>query len=183
MSFLNDMFGGGDEDAYRDYEDELNRLASQYDPYVQSGIGNLHGFDAANQGMLGDPTGEINKLADQFHTSAYQRKQLGDVSNLMNANAANTGMLGSQSANLNLGSQLSNMQNRFMQNYIDQGMNQYNQALRNKYMLAQLGLGALGSRSGLSQEGALGGVEADQSRTNALNNMLGDVGGFLGGFL
>ena len=167
MSWLGSIFGDGDAD--REYADEMGQRAGSYNPWINNGLNNLRGFNSANDAMMKNPEAERNKLAQGFYTSPYQQQMMNGVKGQMNSNAANTGMLGSQSANLNLGNQLTNMQGRFQQNYVDQGMNQYNKAMMNKYLMSNQGLNALGKQNSMYQEGALGnvqGAKADQEGTD-----------------
>lgn len=173
MSFLDDLFGN---DAYSEYADEMRQRAGAYNPWIQGGKDAFNAFGKYSTGMLENPTAEQNKLAQGFYDSPYQQQQLNQVKSMMNANAANTGMLDSQSANLNLGNQLTGMQGRFQQQYVDRGLQQFNNALRNKYLQSQMGLGALGQQSKMYQEGGLGDVMGAKAQSKGIGDLMGLIG-------
>ncbi len=174
MSWLSDIFGGGD--AYDDYAHNMENRANTFNPWIKNGLNNLQGFNQANDANFNNPTAEQNKIAQGFYPSAYEQQLMKGVQGQMNANAANTGMLGSQSANLNLGNQLTNMMGRFQQNYVNQGMSQYNRALMNKYLMSNQGLNALGNQNSMYQEGELGKVQGAKADQQGISNLLALAG-------
>jgi len=153
----------------------MQGLAGNYNNYVNTGNQALGQFYGGLQGMMNDPTGLMNRLASNYRASPYATTQLHDVTNLMNNNAATTGMLGSSADNRALGQQLTNMNNQYMDQYINQGMDAYNRALSGMGGIANMGLGALGQQSGLSQEGYLGQAQGAMGNRNSLLGKLGDL--------
>mgnify|MGYP003630658023 CR=1 FL=1 len=186
MSLLDDLEMGGlggmmgmmspnMSGAYGNYNNKMQGLAGRYNPWVNLGLNNMQNFSKESQNMYSHPAAEQNKLAESFYDSPYQQHALQSVKGMMNQNSAETGMMGSQAANENLGSQLTNMQGRFQQNYVDQGLGQFNNAMRNQYQVGQSGLGALGAQNQLAQEGYLGQMQGANANAQHQSGIMGDA--------
>ena len=169
--------GPNSSGAYDNYANQMFGLANKYNPWIDLGWQNQQ---AASQGAAynaSNPTGMMNQIASTWQTSPYQQNILNKTTGMMNANNANTGMLGSQSANYRLGNELNNMTGQFQQQYIDNGLNQYNRGLGMQQQLGAQGLGALGQQTNLMQEGYLGQVQGANANAQHYNGMMGDAMG------
>lgn len=167
--------------SYADYANQLHGLANKYAPWVTLGMNNNQSYSQHNMQDVNNPTGEMDAIASHWKSSPYQQNMMHGVSGMMNSNAAQTGMLGSMSANNHLQDNLTNMVNQYQNQYVNQGLGQYNHALYNQGMLGQQGLNALGSENALDQEGYLGSVQANNADAGWKTNLYGGIMGALKG--
>lgn len=172
-----------EQGEYDQYNHQMQGLAGHYQPWVNQGWKNNQQFSQHNMNDANNPTYEMNKIAGTWQASPFQQNMMHGVSGMMNNNAAQTGMLGSTSANSQLQGDLTNMVGQYQHQYVQDGMDQYNNAIRNQGYLGQQGLNALGQQSQLSQEGYLGGLEGARANDQWHNNLYSDaLGGAMAGY-
>lgn len=170
---LGGMFGGSGQpydDAMKQYREWAQKAQNVQDPYLQAGQRGLGNYEEWLQGQK-DPSGFINNLMGQYHTSPYAKFQMQQGQNAANNAASASGLVGStpfmqasQDYARNIASQ---DQNQWLQNVL--GINtQYGQgqgnlmqggqnaanALTGMYgqMGQQMGEAAYGRRAGQQQD-------------------------------
>jgi hypothetical protein len=169
--------------AYSNYSNRVGDISKEYDPYISTGQSAFKNYyDMAMQGAQ-DPTEMIDKISSSYSTSPYQAQLLKDTQKMMNENAATTGMTGSTSANRALQSSMMGMQDQFMQQYLQNALNQYNRSQGNIFNVAQMGYGGLGQKTGLERESALGRAKAEMTPTKKQQSIWDTIGGIVGGIL
>ncbi len=153
-SMIGDLLTPNNRKAYNEYSQNLMNLSGTYNPWAKLGFNAFKtGTNLATQNTL-NPAMLQNTLAQSFQMSPYQSNLENKTMDQMNVNAANTGMVGSQSANNTLASQLNRMTGQFENQYIDRGLNQYNQGLNSLLThSAPMGFNALNNQNRLAQTG------------------------------
>jgi hypothetical protein len=152
-----------DRRAYRSYAGDLSDIASSYSPYVQAGADAVSQYGHMAGGMASHPSELLNRLAEEYENSPYQDTMLRNLAKTMDYNAATTGMLGSTSANAHLQDALANQQNQFMNNYINQGLQQSNIGLSALQNLSGLGYNATGAANNVLAAAAANRAEAERT--------------------
>jgi len=166
-------FFGDNSQALQKYAQRINDLGHSYDPSVQGGKTAFGDLGKQLGMLLSNPAFMQNKLAGEFQQSPYQKSMIHQVTNQMNNNAANTGMLGSGAANNALAGQVSNDVGQFENNYINQGLGQYDHGLNQGDFMSNLGMNGLNSANQYFQQGDQARLMADMSHQNAMNSMIG----------
>lgn len=153
------------------------QLAQMYDPWSQAGLNANNFLYGQDQQNMMDPNRLQNQIASGFQTSPYQNNLMNMTSQRMNANAANIGMLSSPSSQNYLNSQLNNMTSQFQNDYVNRGMQTYGMGQQNMNQIADRGLNALNSQTGLDEQGAVAQMKAQQQNNTFWPNMLGTAAG------
>lgn len=206
MSFWDDLFSGGQQQAYQHLSDltqqgmgarqnYFNQAAQAMQPYSKAGLSGLgqyqHYLDDFGKGI------NSNEWMKSYQESPYAHYQTQEALKAADHAAAASGMLGSgahQAQNMQLAQ---NVASHDMQNYFNNLMNQhslYQNGLSNLTNLGasaanQFGNFAFGTGAGIANDyGNQGAALANQSMANA--NMLNNFAGMglqglamLGGFL
>lgn len=169
-------FLGGMHDRQADYDryanDESN-IANKYLPFEEGGQNSFDLFNHYNNLLLGNPTYLQDSISAHYQNSPYQQTLMNNVRHQVDTNNAETGQLESSSGNSQLDNALAGEQNQFMQNYINQGLDEFNRGLGNEYNAANLGLGALSGYGRYADAAA-------QARFAGSNQ---SPGGFIGGLV
>lgn len=203
MGFFDDLFGGGQQSAYRDEQDSLRQaMAAQREqearaeqsisPYEQAGRQAL-GQEQQFLGGMADPQAYINKILGGYKQSPGAQFETQQGIQAANRGAAASGMLGSgaeQKALTEFGQQVSS---RDMQNYLNNIL-----GVGREYLGGEQGLGAQGFRGaediggyrmGLGRQlgqgyGALGRARMgeDLSRGGMVGRLAGGALGLASGF-
>lgn len=174
--FVDNMFGANGQ-PISDFGYSEGQLAQMYGPWSQMGLNAnnfLYGQDQYN--ML-NPNALQNKIASGWQASPFQNNLMDMTTQRMNANAANTGMLASPSAQNYLNSQLNNMTGQFQNDYVNRGMQTYGMGMQNMNQIADRGLNALNSQTGLGEQAAIAQMKAQQQNNMLFPNMLGTAAG------
>lgn len=176
-------FLGGMHNRQQDYNDYANNeqdIANKFNPYVNAGTHGLNQFSHYSDQGLSNPGGLEDQLAGGFRNSTYQNQMNTNLRHQMNMNNAQTGQLMSTSGNAALENALAGQENQFMNQYINRGTNQYNQALQNQSLLARFGLQGLGGY-GYYQDAADMGrfAGSNQSKGGFLSGLEGGIGALL----
>ena len=179
FSLLGDWLGN-QRGAFDDYSDSLANLMNKFNIWSNQGSAANDALAQQYQKLFSNPAFMQDQLASQFQTSPYQKSILNNDTTLMNNNAANTGMLGSGAANKALGSYLNDQVGQFQNQYVTQGLGQYDQGLNVANNIANRGLSALGTGSEYGQESAAGRLQGDRAQDQMWQNMANDVGSQLG---
>lgn len=179
FSLLGDWLGN-QRGAFSDYSDRLADLMHKFDFWSNQGSDANSALAQQYQKLFSNPAFMEDQLASQFQTSPYQKSILSNDTTLMNNNAANTGMLGSGAANKALGSYLNDQVGQFQNQYVTQGLGQYDQGLNVANNIANRGLQALTTGSQYGQESAAGKLQGDRAQDQMWQNMANDVGSSLG---
>lgn len=170
---------------YDDYANEIQNDAGAFDPYVNTGQFDFNRFSGAMNHLVDNPTHEIDAISKHFALSPYESQILSHTKDAMNQNSASTGLLGSTAANEALQGQMSGDVGKFQNDYVQQGLGQYDMGLKGLQSDAQMGMNALDSREKMLQEAALGRVQAGKANNQWLDNAIGSgiaLGGKAGGF-
>lgn len=170
--------------AANQYANNMSQLSQNMNPYIQGGQqGQNMALDLARQ-QMDQPAALQNQLAEGFVASPYQNQMQLNLSNMMNTNAANTGMLGSTSANAALQNQLAEMQNQFMNQYIDRGTQMYGLGSQGMNQMATLmtnqGFTAQQISDQLQAQGYMAQMQGQMMPTQQQSGIQGAIGGALG---
>lgn len=197
MSWFDDLFGGGQGDAYSDelkYLQQIPGIYKQYmDPYLNAGQSAINPYTDALHQLLSNPNQFIGNLQSQAEASykpsqAYQN-QVGAATAAANQAAAAGGMLGTPSEQEHVAETIGNLAMGNQQQYVNNRMNQ---------MLGAFGtgLGGYGTMINMgntdanlmadnlanitAQEGKAKAGE-DMANASSWSNLLGGVASFLPG--
>ena len=172
MGWWNDLWGDNSQ-AYGKYENELQGLAKGYDPYTQAGQKTL--ADLLKQGnmMTNSPWQLEDELQSHYNQSPGFQYAQNQITQRMNNNAALSGMGGTGAENASLQKALTGNLEQNMDQYVDRGINTYNQGLNTEGNINQMGYNALGQKNQLMQGGYQAGLQGDISHANAIQHMAG----------
>ena len=178
-----DFLGGGNSHAYNDYADQLRGLAGGYDPYTKSGLNSLHDLMGRYQQGLNNPGFLENELAGTYQESPYAQAQSKYLTSGLNNNAAALGSLGSTYSANNMADSLHRLISSDEGQYINRGINTYNNALGGESHINDMGYNALGAQNKLNQSADLANMQGSINHTNALQHLLGGFGDIAGDVL
>lgn len=197
MSIFGDLFGGGQEQAYKDEEKALSQVPAIYhqymDPYINAGLGAINPYTDALHNLLSNPDQFIGGLQSQAEASykpsqAYQN-QVNAATAAANQAAAAGGMLGTPSEQEHIANTIGNLAMNDQQSYV-------NNRLRNDLGAFQQGLSGYGGLVSMGNtdssqmadnlanvKGQMGKAKAgeDMAHASMLGNILGTVGSFIPG--
>lgn len=180
MSFFDNLFGNN-SDAFQKYSNSMKDIAGTYDPYTTTGENALNSSYSQYQNLLSNPNFVQDMVASGFYTSPYQEQLLDRTTKSMNINAANTGMLGSGAANRALQDELVNQTGQFENQYIDRGMNSYNEGLQGMNDFSHLGFNSLNQQANYMGQAAGGQLQADRADANFWPSVIGSTVGLVSG--
>ena len=167
------------------YNQQLSQLAQNLNPYIAAGQRGQQQAIALAQQQMQHPAALENQLATGFVASPYQQQMQRNLANMMNYNAANTGMLGSTAANAALQNQLANMQNQWMQQYIDRGTQMYGLGSgdinRTYDLMQQQGFAGQQLADQLRAQGLMAAMEGQMMPTQRQSAITGGLGGAMSG--
>lgn len=198
MGFLDDLFGGGQQEGYQDLIDQLQRGQQSQQQYTQQGIGYLDPYRQFGQqaggdlqsmfAQMRDPSAYINNILSGYQQSPAEQFAQKQALEAITNQAQSQGLGGSSAAQMQAGQTAANIagqnQNQYLQNVL--GVNQNRMGgLQN---LVGAGAGAAGQsaammgnlgQSMMSSYGDIGNAMygQDVSRGTALSNLLGTIGG------
>lgn len=148
-------------DAAMPYLDKIpDTIKPYYDPYINQGKDALSTLMQQYMGLVNNPMGQFNQIAQGFQESPGYQFQYNQGMNAANSAAAAGGMLGTPSHQMQASSMASNLANQDFYNYLSQ-------ALQQSQFGQQLGLGGL---SGINQMGYGASNELANSLANNLTN-------------
>ena len=172
MGMLSDLFGDNHK-AYDKYGNEIEGLAGQYDPYIKDGKKMLSDLTNKGQWMTNSPWALEDEMQSHYNESPGFKYSQNQLTNRMNNNAALTGQLGNGAENASLQSALEGRLNQNMGQYVDRGINTFNNGINTESNINNMGFNALGQKNQLMQ-GAYGSdLQGDLSHDNAMQHMLG----------
>lgn len=174
--FVSNLFGANG-DPISGFGQNESQLAAMYNPWSQKGLDANNFLYTQDQNNMQNPNALQNQIASGWQTSPYQQNLMNMTTQRMNANAANTGMLGSPSSQNYLNSQLNDMTGQFQNDYVNRGMQTYGMGQQNMNQIADRGLNALNSQTGLSEQSAIAQMKAQQQNNMLLPNMIGTAAG------
>ena len=172
MGFFSDLFGD-DSKAYNKYKDELAGLAQSYNPYVQGGKQMFGDLMKQGQWMTSSPWALEDEMQKHYQQSPGFQYAQNQIQQRMNNQAAASGMLGSGAEQKSLQDALTGHLQQDMGQYVDRGINTYNQGLGTEGNLNNMGFNALGAQNQLMQGSYGAGLQGDISHRNAMSHMLG----------
>lgn len=197
MSWLNKLFGGGDNSPMNSANQFLNQIpgvARQgYDPYVNAGLDASGKTKSQYEGLMNDPTGFINKLMESYKPSEGYQFQKDQLTSELGNTAAAGGIAGTPLDQMNQGAGVQKLLSGDMQQFLQNALGVYNTGLSGEEGIAGRGFDASGRLTdalggALNQQGGLA-FQNQQQRNKNKNDMwsmfgkaLGGAGGFaLGG--
>lgn len=179
----NSIFGDYNDpvDAANKYYDQIpDTLKQYYQPYVDQGLESMGLYNDQLAQLLKDPTFMMNQIGAGYKQSPGYQKNVQDATQgAMNVSAA-SGQAGSPQAQMALANQISQMSAQDYNNYVNQGLRQYNTGLQGEQYMTGLGYNAsssladnlasmLMSQANMAYSGAQG-----QNAGNA--SMMGGIG-------
>jgi len=199
MSFLDDIFGGGQAQGYGDLNNYLhqgmgalnnyyNKAVGYENPYYQAGLNNLSRYQNA-LGQMADPSAYYNNVMSGYQESPGAKFQMQNATNAVNSRAAATGLNGSSNNLDDISKITQGITNQDQQQYFNNINNLHQQYLGGLGNLEgqgfqsanNLGNWALGMGGNLANlYGEMGQAQAgqDEARANADEGLLGTIGHF-----
>ncbi|OGO93508.1 MAG: hypothetical protein A3F10_05650 [Coxiella sp. RIFCSPHIGHO2_12_FULL_42_15] len=202
MGWFDDLFSGGQRNAYKDLQSHIqqglntrqnywNQANQTMAPYLQAGNQGVNQF----QNYLTE-FGKNLQSGDWmkgYQESPFAKFQTQEALHAGNQAAAASGMLGSSGHQENSMKLAQNIASGDMQNYFNQLLAQqglYQQGLSNLTNMGygaanQLGNWAMNTGNGIANDYSASGVaraNQDMARANGMNAFLGGVGGLIGSF-
>lgn len=137
------------------YFDEIpDVMKPYYQPYIDSGQNAMGVLNTQYGNMVNNPTGMMNSIGAGYQQSPGYQYQVNQATGAANRAAAAGGMLGSPSEQQALAGNINQMANQDYYNYVDRGMQNYNQGIQ--------------GYQGLNAQGYSASNELAQSLANAL---------------
>lgn len=168
LSWFGDQSG-----AYDDAGNAFNQQAARYNPWIdRANRASDFAFDQYQQNAR-NPTFQQDAIAKNWNMSPYQAAILDNVTRRMNMNAANSGMIASPIAQDALNKQINTQTGQFLNDYVTQGLGQYNQSLSGINQIGQSGAGLLGAQDNLISQGIGARLKGAQTQNNAFTRLLG----------
>ena len=146
MGMLSDLFGDNHK-AYDKYGNEIEGLAGQYDPYIKDGKKMLSDLTNKGQWMTNSPWALEDEMQSHYNESPGFKYSQNQLTNRMNNNAALTGQLGNGAENASLQSALEGRLNQNMGQYVDRGINTFNNGINTESNINNMGFNALGQKN------------------------------------
>lgn len=195
MSILSDLFGGGKNpaDAAMPYLNQIPDVGhNAYDPYISQGQAAGGRAGSAYEDLMKDPTGFINKLMENYQTSAGYGAKKDELTNLMGNTAASGGFAGSPFDQGQQAKGVNDLLSQDMQQYLQNAFGAYKTGLEGEQGIANQGFQASGNLAdilggNLNQQANLGFQGQQQKNSNktaiisALIKALGIGGGLAAG--
>lgn len=203
MRILDDLFSGGQQQAYQDLFQDIDQGMHQRQQYLEAADHDMQPYAQAGQSGLNQYQNYLSHLGSQlsngnwmggYQQSPYATFQTKEALKAANQAASASGLLGSganQENNMKLAANISShdMQNYFNNLFHEQGL--YQSGLTN---LANMGYGAanqmgnwnLATSQGIANDYANEGAalaNKDKAQANMMNNILGSAGFILGAVL
>jgi len=164
---------GDNQGAYDDAYNAFNQQAQRYNPWIERGNRASDLAFQQYQQNAQNPTFQQDAIARHWQQSPFQTQLSDALTKRMNMNAANSGMIMSPVAQDALNKQLNTQTGQFQQDYVNQGLDQYNKSLGGLSQIGQSGLTALDSQGNLITQGIGARLGGSISHNNAINRLLG----------
>lgn len=126
------LFGGQNpSDAANQYFNQIpDMMKPYYQPYIDSGQNAMGVLNTQYGNMVNNPTGMMNSIGAGYQQSPGYQYQVNQATGAANRAAAAGGMLGSPSEQQALAGNVNQMANQDYYNYVDRGMQNYNQGIQ-----------------------------------------------------
>jgi len=191
MSWLNKLFGGGDNPmgSANQYLNQIPGVAHQgYDDYINQGKEAGGNTKSQYEDMMNDPTGFINKLMGGYKESEGYQFQKDQLTKELGNTAAAGGIAGTPQDQMNQGAGVQKLLSQDMQQFLQNVLGRYDKGLAGEEGIATRGYDASGKLTdtlgnALNQQGELAyknTVDKNQHATD-LWSMFGKALGGAGG--
>lgn len=125
------------------YLNQIEGQTSKYmSPYINAGLNSMGTLQSQFNNMLSNPTSLMSLIGNNFQQSPGYQWQTNQAEGAANRAAAAGGMLGSPMHQQNAASMVNNLANQDYYNFMDRGINNFNQGINGLSNINQLGYGA-----------------------------------------
>lgn len=146
MSWLSDLFGGGNKDPMKDANQYLNQIPGVghqgYDPYVNAGLDASGKTKGQYESLINDPTGFINKLMQSYAPSEGYQFQKGQLTKELGNTAAAGGVAGTPMDQMNQAQGIQGLLGKDMQQFLQNALGVYGKGLEGEEGIAGRGFDA-----------------------------------------
>ncbi len=172
MGLLDDLFGGGQDmpqapDYSGQVQDYMSQVQGLANPYLKSGQSADALLSQQERRLVSDPTSVQDQIAAGYHTSPYAQNLMNQTRSMAAQNAASTGFVGTPLAQKQLQQNIGNVADQFQNQYVTQGLGQYDQGLGLAQSQAGRGMQAAGMVAGAGQTALSAQMKQAQDDYNA----------------
>lgn len=166
-------------DSALNYLDKFQgQVTPWFNPYIDAGKLALPQLQEQYGNLINNPTAMMNQIGSSYKASPGYQWQVNQATNAANRAGAASGMAGSPMEQQKLAQTVTGLANQDYYNYMNQGLNQYQQGLAGLSGLAGYGLNAGTSLADVLQRNAQ--AQSQAAYAGTANDDMG-IGSLIGG--